>query len=198
MFLLKKLKFIKKLKPKSQSHIHTQQDQAEQPRPICPWSERYLSILSFSSPSQFPQPGRALTATATASGELFLLGGFPPSTGSRHSAHNCLHMFSTRDLSVTLLQTSGEAPSPRFGHASALVRDDILIWGGATNTGDRGEFRRKGPHDNSLYLLNLGKLNLLISRPTLAYESFFTLQNRGSGLASWSMVPVPKVVTTMP
>jgi hypothetical protein len=70
------------------------------------------------------------------------------------SARNDLYMFSTRDLSATLLQTSGEIPSPRVGHASALVSSVLLVWGGDTNTGDQVVPNER--QDDSLYLLNLG------------------------------------------
>ena len=70
------------------------------------------------------------------------------------SARNDLYMFSTRDLSATLLQTSGEIPSPRVGHASALVSSVLLVWGGDTNTG--GQVVPNERQDDSLYLLNLG------------------------------------------
>ena len=51
------------------------------------------------------------------------------------SARNDLYVFSTRDLSATLLQTSREIPSPYVGHAGTLVSTVFLIWGGDTNTG---------------------------------------------------------------
>jgi hypothetical protein len=161
---------LKKLKPKSQSHTPvTPKQQQQQPLPICPWSARRLNLLSNASPSQFRQSGYALTAIPAAAGDLFLFGGIEPNSGS---SHNDFYGFSTRDLSITLLQTSGDVPSLRYGQAGALVGDDILIWGGATNTDDQGGIRKKGPHDDALYLLNLGMLNLLISRPTLADQSF--------------------------
>jgi len=80
---------------------------------------------------------------------LFLFGGLV-----HESARNDLYVFSTRDLSATLLQTSGEVPTPRVGHAGALVSSVLLIWGGDTNTG--GQDMLNEPQDDSLYLLNLG------------------------------------------
>ncbi|KAH9044402.1 hypothetical protein EDB85DRAFT_2130328 [Lactarius pseudohatsudake] len=123
----------------SQPHSSTQQQQ----RAVYPWSARRLNLLpptllsksgpppTGSSPSPFPRYGHALPATATAAGELILFGGLV-----HESARNDLYMFSTRDLSATLLQTSGEIPSPRVGHASALVMPNER-------------------QDDSLYLLNL-------------------------------------------
>ena len=69
-------------------------------------------------------------------------------------------MFSQRGTYLRLLQTSREIPSPRVGHAGALVSSVFLIWGGDTNTG--GQEATNEPQDDSLYLLNLGTLNLSI------------------------------------
>ena len=140
--------------------------QQQQPRPVYPWTARRLNLLpptflsknappSGPSPSPFPRYGHALPACATPAGELFLFGGLV-----HDSARNDLYVFSTRDLSATLLQTSGEVPSPRVGHAGALISSVFLIWGGDTNTG--GQEAPTEPQDDSLYLLNLGTLNLSI------------------------------------
>lgn len=75
------------------------------------------------------------------------------------SARNDLYVFSTRDLSAALMQTTGDIPSPRVGHAGALVSSVLLIWGGDTDTG--GQVVPSEPQDDSLYLLNLGASDLL-------------------------------------
>jgi hypothetical protein len=72
----------------------------------------------------------------------------------RESARNDLYLFSTRDLSATLLQTAGEVPSPRVGHASALVSNVLIVWGGDTKTDPKSKPSDK--QDDGLYLLNLG------------------------------------------
>jgi hypothetical protein len=146
-----------------ESHTRSTQQQ-RQLRPVHPWSEHRLNLLppTFlsknappSSPSPFPRYGHVLSAAA---GELILFGGFV-----HDSARNDLYVISTRDFSTTLLQTSRDVPSPRFGHAGGRIGTVLLIWGGATNTDGQC-----GPHDDSLYLLNLGTLDLLTSRPILA------------------------------
>lgn len=135
-----------------------------QPRQAYPWSARRLLLPppvtlpkpgvvppSSPSPSPFPRYGHALPATATQTGELFLFGGLV-----RESARNDLYSFSTRDLSATLLQTAGEIPSPRVGHASALVSNVLIVWGGDTKTDAKSKPSDK--QDDGLYLLNLGVL----------------------------------------
>ena len=86
---------------------------------------------------------------ATTSGELFLFGGLV-----RETVRNDLYLVSTRDLSATLLQTTGEIPSPRVGHASALVGSVLIVWGGDTKTSSKAKPGDK--QDDGLYLLNLG------------------------------------------
>ena len=139
-----------------------------QPPPDYPWSVLCLSPAFLSenappsgpSPSPFPRFGHASPATPTATGELFVFGGL-----ARNGIRDDLYMFSTRDLSATLLQTGGEAPGPRFRSAAALASSVLLIWGGVMRVDDKGE--PAGPYDDSLYLLSLGMLDLLMSRSTL-------------------------------
>ena len=160
-----------------------------QPRPVCTWSAH--APQSGPSPSPFPRYCHALTATATAASELFLFGGYV-----HGSASNDLYVFSTRDFSTTLLQTSGKVPSPRVAHGAALTNTNFLIWGGTTNFSDKNVLNQR--QDDSLYLLNLGTSYFLMPRSTLADQNFFVLQYRTSGPASWSMVPGLLVVTAMP
>ncbi|KAH7885957.1 hypothetical protein F5I97DRAFT_1808782 [Phlebopus sp. FC_14] len=130
-------------------------------RPAYPWSARRLllpapllipkpgvSPPTSPSPSPFPRYGHALPATATVSGELYLFGGLV-----RETARNDLYLFNTRDLSATLVQTAGEVPSPRVGHASALVSSVLIVWGGDTKTDPITNPADK--QDDGLYLLNL-------------------------------------------
>ncbi|KIJ65005.1 hypothetical protein HYDPIDRAFT_27741 [Hydnomerulius pinastri MD-312] len=136
---------------------------ASQPsqRPAYPWSARRLLLPpplvitkpgvappTSPSPPPFPRYGHALPATATTSGELYLFGGLV-----RETARNDLYLFSTRDLSATLVQTAGEVPSPRVGHASALVSSVLIVWGGDTKTDPMTDPADK--QDDGLYLLNL-------------------------------------------
>jgi hypothetical protein len=73
----------------------------------------------------------------------------------REAAQNDLYLFSTKDFSATLIQTGGETPSPRVGHASALVSNVLIVWGGDTKTNPASNPLEK--QDDNLYLLNLGQ-----------------------------------------
>ena len=133
----------------------------QQPEPVCKWSAH--APQCGLSPSPFPRFGHTLTATATATGEVFLFGGF---TGHSYHTSSDVYVFSTRDFSATLLQTSGEAPTPRARHGAALIDTTLLICGGVTDFG-----HRVLNHD-LLYLLDLGTSDLLISSPTPVDHSF--------------------------
>lgn len=143
----------------SQSHP-SQQDQ--QPQPVCKWSAH--APQSGSSTSPFPRYYHALSATATAAGELFLFGGYINTISS-----DDLYVISTRDFSTTLLRASGEVPSPRGAHDAALTSTDLLIWGGKRGYSNADVLNR--PLDDSLRLLNLGTSSILMSRPTPADQS---------------------------
>jgi hypothetical protein len=157
----------------------------QQPRPVCTWSAH--APHSGPSPLPFPRDRHTLTVTATAAGKIFLFGGFVDAAPSDN-----LYVFSTRDFSTTLLQTSGELPTPRAGPGAALIGTTLLICGGTTDFGVQHVLN----HD-LLYLLDLGTSDALMSSPAPADHSF-ALQYRESGPALWSMVQVRAVVTAQP
>ncbi len=136
---------------------------ASHSQPVYPWSAHALTLGN--SPSPFPRHDHALSTTATAAGELFLFGGY-----AHGSNRNDLYVFSTRDFSTTLLQTSGETPGPRVGHGVALTSTHLLVWGGYTKPG--GKNIQYKSFDDSLHLLNLGMSKLLMSRSAPADQSF--------------------------
>jgi hypothetical protein len=121
------------------------QQEKQQSQPICPWSAHAPPFGQSRSP--FLRDSHSLSTSATAAGELFLFGGYAQNTNLK----NDLYVISTRDFSVTLLETSGDVPSPRYGQCVVLTSTILLIWGGSP----RGEII-----DDSFYLLNLGTLDL--------------------------------------
>ena len=189
-----------------------QQQQQQQPqRPAYPWSARRLHLQapvllppkpgapappapSAPSPSPFPRYGHAIPATATAAGEIFLFGGLV-----REAALNDLYVFSTRDLSATLLQTTGETPAPRVGHACALVSSVLVVWGGDTKTDARARAGEK--QDDSLYLLNLGPSRAIAFSLSLSCSRALTpaiVQRPASGRAWPCRAPAPSAATGTP
>jgi hypothetical protein len=147
------------------------QPSTENLQPVCTWSAPALQP----GPSPRPFPGRrachTLTATANAAGESFLFGGL-----GAGGINGDVLVFTARNFSiVTLLQTSGEVPAPRYNHSSALIDATLLIYGGQTNGG-------RVLDDDSLYLFNLGMSDSFMSSPAPSDHNF-ALQKRGSGPA---------------
>lgn len=167
---------------KSQS-ISQSYQQNQQPQLVCTWSAH----TPQTGPSPFPRNRHTLTTTANVAHELFLFGGYAggPASGD-------IYVISTRDLSTTRLQTSGEVPSPRAAHGAALIDTTLLICGGKTSSGSQNVLDHL-----SLYLLDLGTSDLLLSSPAPA-DHIFALQYRESGPALQSVVPDRALVATIP
>jgi hypothetical protein len=136
----------------SQSRSQLPQEK-QQSQPVSPWSAHAPPFGQ--SPSPFLRDSHALSMSATAAGELFLFGGY---VHISMSPSNDLYVISTRDFSTTLLQTSGDVPSPRFGHRAVLTSTTLLIWGGRSDSNDQKA--QNWSNDDSLYLLNLGASDL--------------------------------------
>ena len=140
---------------------------APRSQPVYPWSAHSPPLGQ--SPSPFPRSHHALSTSATAAGELYLFGGYDH--GSK-TLSNDVYVISTRDFSTTLLQTSGDVPSPRYGygHTAVVTGTTLLIWGGRTNT--RGRVAENLSNDDSFYLLDLGSRTLFMSKPPPTDPSF--------------------------
>ena len=62
-----------------------------------------------------------------------------------------LWMVDSRHLSCYQIATTAEGPGPRVGHASLIVGNAFIVFGGDTTTEERDVL------DDTLYLLNTGK-----------------------------------------
>lgn len=123
-------------------------------------------VLGPTSPLPFPRYGHSVNpiATATPTGDLYIFGGLV-----QNSVRNDLYVVHANSASnptapqqqqhqlqqpggtvgIALVETRGEVPGPRVGHASVGVGNVLIVWGGDTKT--RPEERQ----DDGLYLLNL-------------------------------------------
>jgi len=107
-----------------------------------------VTPTSASSPSPFPRYGHSLSPTATDEGELILFGGLVNDIPT-----NDIYIISVLDGTTKLVETVGEIPAPRFGHANVLIRTTLFIWGGDTRMVN--EVNQGASLDNTLYALNL-------------------------------------------
>jgi Galactose oxidase, central domain len=150
--LTQQLQFPTNSQSQSESHLQSPQEK-QQPQPVCSWSAHTPPFGRSQSP--FLRSYHTLSSSATPTGELFLFGGY---IHSSKSLSNDLYAISIQDFSTTLLQTSGEVPSPRYAHRAMLTDTILLIWGGRTNL--RNQDSQNPSHDDSFYLLNFGRSEL--------------------------------------
>ncbi|OCF30994.1 hypothetical protein I316_07401 [Kwoniella heveanensis BCC8398] len=94
--------------------------------------------------SPFPRYGLSVPAFPSHSGHMLIFGGLV-----HERVRNDLWSMDIKNCSTLLVQTRGDAPMPRVGHASAMADRIMIVWGGDTkvNVDD--------PQDEGLYILDL-------------------------------------------
>ncbi|KAL9065896.1 MAG: hypothetical protein Q9157_007323 [Trypethelium eluteriae] len=110
-----------------------------------PWSQ---SRLNFTNNLQnpFPRYGAAANAHASKDGSIFLMGGLI--NGSTVKGDLWMVEAASASMSCYPIQTTSEGPGPRVGHASLLVGNAFIVFGGDTKLDDGDQL------DDTLYLLN--------------------------------------------
>jgi len=156
------------LYPWSQRHVSLLPSQLLPPSsPVDSPAQPLTPLLGPPSPLPFPRYGHSVNpvATASPSGDLYIFGGLvqnavkndlfvvhaaaagaPPVAPSSPPGAPATTVV---PLPVALIETRGEVPGPRVGHASVGVGNVLIVWGGDTKS--RPEERQ----DDGLYLLNL-------------------------------------------
>lgn len=109
-----------------------------------PWSK--LTVRGSSN--VLPRYSHASHLYAEGGQEIYIFGG----VASDSQPKNDLWVLNLATSQFTSLRSLGETPSPRLGHASILIGNAFIVFGGLTNhdVADR--------QDNSLYLLNTSSL----------------------------------------
>ncbi|WFC93651.1 hypothetical protein MBRA1_000273 [Malassezia brasiliensis] len=146
-------------------------DRARQQNIVYPWGKKQITMnpprfldenrrapAGVLSPPPFPRYGHATNQATSANNEVYIFGGLV-----RDSVKNDMYIMGVEPIQVqrstgmkmdvslnaTLVQTSGQAPLPRVGHAAVLVSNVFVLWGGDTKV------RAEDKQDEALYLLNL-------------------------------------------
>ncbi|KAI6247775.1 Tip elongation aberrant protein 1 [Erysiphe necator] len=121
------------------------QPMASSPNPsLYPWSQVRITF-STGPPGPFPRYGAAVNSVASKDGGIYLMGGLV--NGS--SVKGDLWMVeAVGNMACYPLTTTAEGPSPRVGHASLLVGNAFIVYGGDTKMDDSDVL------DETLYLLN--------------------------------------------
>ncbi|PKI85561.1 Kel2p [Malassezia vespertilionis] len=147
------------------------QERTRQQNIVYPWGQKQITMnpprfLDESrrappgvlSPPPFPRYGHASNQSTGSNNEVYIFGGLV-----RDSVKNDMYITKVEHtqiqrsngvktdiaLNATLVQTSGQAPLPRVGHAAVLVSNVFILWGGDT------KIRAEDKQDDALYLLNL-------------------------------------------
>ncbi|KAF2109717.1 hypothetical protein BDV96DRAFT_502114 [Lophiotrema nucula] len=109
-----------------------------------PWSARRLNFTSSGTP--FPRYGPAINSVASKDGVVYLMGGLVG--GSTVKGDLWLTEMGNGSMACYPISTTGDGPGPRVGHASLLVGNAFIVFGGDTKLDDNDDL------DDTLYLLN--------------------------------------------
>ncbi|KAF4553213.1 Galactose oxidase-like protein 2 [Elsinoe fawcettii] len=117
---------------------------APDPSPY-PWSQRQLT---YNVPHAYPFPryGPAINSVASRDGTIYIMGGLVE--GATVKGDLWLIEAGSGNLTTYPVQTTSEGPGPRVGHASLLVGNAFIVFGGDTKTEESDLL------DDTLYLLN--------------------------------------------
>lgn len=141
---------------------------------LYPWSQRRLTYTT-SHPSPFPRYGAAVNSVASKEGDIYLMGGLINSS----TVKGDLWMVEAGgNMACYPLATTAEGPGPRVGHASLLVGNAFIVYGGDTKMDDSDVL------DETLYLLNTCKSQRLVLREFTNDNSNATMVKSSTGRTS--------------
>ncbi|KAJ5751724.1 hypothetical protein N7520_008641 [Penicillium odoratum] len=112
---------------------------------LYPWSQRRLNFASPQT-TPFPRYGAAINAVASKEGDIYMMGGLID--GSTVKGDLWMIESSGGSLTCSQIATVSEGPGPRVGHASLLVGNAYIVFGGDTKINETDAL------DDTLYLLN--------------------------------------------
>ncbi|CAG8229085.1 unnamed protein product [Penicillium nalgiovense] len=143
------------VRPRQRAESESQMQRPQQPpngipppspnSSLYPWSQRRLN---FSSPqtNPFPRYGAAINSVASKEGDIYMMGGLID--GSTVKGDLWMIESSGGGLNCLQVATVSEGPGPRVGHASLLVGNAFIVFGGDTKIDENDSL------DDTLYLLN--------------------------------------------
>lgn len=110
-----------------------------------PWSQRPVSF-SVATNHPFPRYGAAVNSVSSKDGAIYIMGGLI--NGSTVKGDLWMLEAAPGTLPCYPVNTTSEGPGPRVGHASLLVGNAFIVFGGDTKTDETDML------DDTLYLLN--------------------------------------------
>ncbi|QIW98342.1 hypothetical protein AMS68_003860 [Peltaster fructicola] len=133
------------VRPEEADRLPMQQTRAPPVDSPYPWSQRRLNF-TVSHTNPFPRYGAAVNASASKNGSIYLMGGLI--NGSKVKGDLWMVEATPGSMTCFPVATTSEGPGPRVGHASLLVGNAFIVFGGDTKM-DEGDML-----DDTLYLLN--------------------------------------------
>ncbi|KAJ4358641.1 Negative regulator of mitotic exit [Didymosphaeria variabile] len=109
-----------------------------------PWSTRRLNFTTSGSP--FPRYGAAINSSTGSAGVIYIMGGLVG--GATVKGDLWVAEMGNGSMSCYPISTTGDGPGPRVGHASLLVGNAFIVFGGDTKLDEHDDL------DDTLYLLN--------------------------------------------
>jgi hypothetical protein len=149
---------------------------------LYPWSQRRVTYTT-SHPSPFPRYGAAVNSVASKEGDIYLMGGLINSS----TVKGDLWMVEAGgNMACYPLATAAEGPGPRVGHASLLVGNAFIVYGGDTKMEDSDVL------DETLYLLNTCRLRSGVIAKGTDKFSYTAMVKSGACRAStvWTIRPL--------
>lgn len=110
-----------------------------------PWSQRPVTF-TVSTNHPFPRYGAAVNSVSSKDGGIYIMGGLI--NGSTVKGDLWMLEADPTNLTCYPVSTTSEGPGPRVGHASLLVGNAFIVFGGDTKTEETDML------DDTLYLLN--------------------------------------------
>lgn len=110
---------------------------------LYPWSNRRLNLPTGQSP--FPRYGHAANGIASKDGDIYIMGGL---IRTQQPKGDLWTIDSGPQFAAVPVNTQSDGPGPRVGHASLLVGNAFIVFGGDT------KFDERDVLDETLYLLN--------------------------------------------
>ena len=135
-----------------------------------PWSQRRLAF-TVSHVNPFPRYGAAANSTSSKDGAIYLMGGLI--NGSTVKGDLWMVEAGNGSMSCYPVATTSEGPGPRVGHASLLVGNAFIVFGGDTKMDEGDQL------DDTLYLLNTCKAQIYKKQAPSRIDKI--LQQRSSG-----------------
>lgn len=123
---------------------------------LYPWSQRRFHFTT-NHPNPFPRYGAAVNAVASKEGEIYMMGGLID--GSMVKGDLWMIEADGPHLACYPIPTTAEGPGPRVGHASLIVGNAFIVFGGDTKVEERDDL------DDTLYLLNTSMCGTCFQHP---------------------------------